>query len=61
MDGCLVEPRILDGDGGLGGEEAEECVVLLGESLLFVRGGDVHHPDEFVVEEQWFGDAGHKP
>ena len=50
--GGLVDPGVLDGDGGLGGEEAEEFLVLVGKRVLGGVPADGDDSDEAVAVEQ---------
>ena len=57
-DGGLVQPGVLDGDGGLGGEQSEDLPVLLRERLLVRFALDAEHAHQAVAEEQGLGQHG---
>ena len=58
LDGRFVQPRILDGDGGLGGEDREKLLVLLREGLLARFAENAEDAHEAVVAEQGLGHDG---
>jgi len=51
----LVHSRVLDGDGGVVGEEAEELLVLLRETASGIDSVDGDHPEESLPVGQWLG------
>ena len=48
----VEQPRILDGDNGLGGEVLDQCDLLGGKGANFLA-GQMKRADQFVLFKHW--------